>query len=212
MAQKKNRRWMLIILVLLLLGSLASCCGCAGLWHFLPGMLARAFTQATPVTAPTVDPDPSVGPRLERALETGGAVAVSGQDLVQLVKPWEEEEIHTFWVDVGPDDRLAFTLSVYFDEIDRYFNIQAQGGMEIEHGWFTDFTVDELEISGWDLGQYVTGQQLAEHANRSAADQRAQDPDVALAMDQIEHLWLQDGALQIELAAGGWEAWQGMRR
>ena len=212
MAQKKNRRWLLILLVLFALGSLACCCGCAGLWHFLPDMLIAAFTEDGPLQAPVVDPDTSVGPRLERSLEQGGVVAITGEQFVQLVEPWENEEIYAFWIDVRPDDNVDFALSVSFPEIDRYLNIKATGAMEIEHGWFTDFTIGEAELSGWDLGQYVQGQQLAEHANRSAADQRAQDPQVGLAMDQIEHLWIADGAVQLELAPGGWEVWKAMER
>jgi hypothetical protein len=208
MAEKKRGCLLPLLLAVLVLGSLASCCGCAGLLHFLPDILARAFTEDSVLKAPVLDPDATVAPRIERALEAGGAVRVTGEDLVQLVEPWEEEELYAFWVEVNEDDEVELTLSVWFSEIDRYLNLQATWGMEIEHGWFTDFTVSELEISGWELGQYMRGQQLAEHANRSMADQRSQDPDVALVMDQIEHLWIQDGAIHLELAPGGWEAWQ----
>ena len=206
--KKKGGRWLLILLVLVVLGSLACCCGCAGLWHFMPHMLVQTFTEDGPLKAPVVDPDPAVAPRLERAFEAGGPVAITGQEMVQLVEPWDDDEISTFWVDVDDEDRMEFALSVWFEEIDRFLNVQTTGTLEIEHGWFTDLTIDELEVSGWDLGQYVLGQQLAEHANRSAADQRAQDPHIADAMDQIDHLWIDDGALWIELAPGGWEAWE----
>jgi len=211
MANKKNFRWMLLLLVLALLGSLACCCGCAGLWHFLPDMLIAAFTEDSALKVPVVDPDPGVAPRLERDLDAGGEVSISGAEIVQLVEPWNDDELDAFWVDVRDDD-LDLVLSVYFDDIDRFLNLHATFALEIEHGWFTDFTVDDLEISSWDLGQYFSGEQLAEHANRSAADQRAQDPQVGLALDQIEHLWLEDGVIKVQLAPGGWQAWKGMDR
>jgi len=210
MANKKNLRWVWILLVLALLSSLACCCGCAGLWHFLPDMLIAAFTEDSALKAPVVDPDPGAGPRLEGAFEAGGSVAITGEELVQLVEPWDDEEIYAFWVDVREDDNIEFVLSVYFDEVDRFVNLQTTFAIEMEHGWFTHLTVDELEISGWDVGQYVRGQELAEHANRSAADQRSQDPEVGRALDQIEHLWIADGAIRVELAEGGWQLWQGM--
>ncbi len=212
MANKKNFRWVLVLLVLAMLGSLACCCGCAGLWHFLPDMLIAAFTEEGPLKAPVVDPDPTVGPRLERTLAAGEPVAITGEDFVQLVEPWEDEELYAFWVDVRPDDNVELALSVYIADIDRFLNIQAVGAMEIEHGWFTSFTCEEAELSGWELGQYVRGEQLAEHANRSAADQRSQDPQVAEMLDQIEHLWIADGAVHLQLAPGGWETWKRSRQ
>jgi hypothetical protein len=211
MAEKrKGSRILLIILALCVLGALASCCGCAGLWHFLPDMAIAAFTEDGPLKAPVVDPDPSVAPRLERALEAGGPVRLTGDDLVQLVEPWNEEDLFAFWVGVHGDDSVELDLSVWIEDIDRYLNLQVRGSCEIEHGWFTDFSVDQLEVSGWSFGQYMAGQQLAEHGNRSLADQRAQDPAVGLAMDQIEHLWVEDGAIHLELVPGGWDVWKAM--
>lgn len=211
MAEKKKRGCLLpLLLALFVLGGLASCCGCAGLWLFLPDMLVRAFTEEGALKAPVVNPDASVAPRIERALELGGRLSVTGEDLVQLVEPWEEDELYAFWVEVNPDDSVALDLSAYIEDVDRFINLEATWSMEVEHGWFTDFTVDECEISGWDLGQYIRGQQLAEHANRSMADQRSQDPDVGRFMDQIEHLWIADGAIHLELVEDGWEVWQRM--
>jgi hypothetical protein len=205
---KKRKPWLLIVLVLMLLSSLACCCGCAGLWHFLPDILVQAFTEEGPLKAPVVDPDPDAAVRLERALEAGGTVRVTGEEIVQLVEPWEEEELYAFWLHVDEQDQLEFVLSAHIAELDRYVNVQARGACEIEHGWFTGFTMDQLVVSGWDIGGYMAGEQLAQHANRSMADQRAQDPNVGLAMDQIERLWLEDGAIAIELAPGGWEVWK----
>ncbi len=210
MAKKKRLLWLWILLVLALMGSLAMCCGCGGLVYFLPDMLVQAFTESGPLKAPVTDPDPTVGPRLERAFEQGGTVRVTGEELVQLVEPWEEDEIYAFWIDVREDDNIDFALSVYFPELDRYLNLQTTGAFEIEHGWFTDFTCDTIELSGWDWSEYLWGQQLAEHANRSMADQRSQNPDVAPFMDQIDHLWIEDGAINIELAPGGWDVWESM--
>jgi hypothetical protein len=211
MAEKKKRGCLLpLILAIFVLGGLASCCGCAGLWYALPGMLAHAFTEEGALKAPVVDPDSSVAPRIERALETTGTLRVNGVELVQVVEPWEEEELYAFWVEVHPDDSVELALSVYIEDLDRFINLQTRGSCEIEHGWFTDFTVDEVEVSGWDLGQYMRGQQLAEHANRSVADQRSQDPQVGQFMDQIDHLWIADGTINLELVPGGWEVWQGM--
>jgi hypothetical protein len=209
--KKKNRRWLLLILALMVLTSMACCCGCAGFWHFLPDMLVAAFTEEGPLKAPVVDPDPDVAVRLERAFSAGGEVVVTGEELVQLVAPWEEEELYAFWVQVHEDDTVELALSVHLADIDRFLNVQGRGGVEIAHGWFAHFTMDQLVVAGWDVGQYTRGQQLAEQANRSMADQRAQEPGLAEAMDQIERLWLEDGALHIQLEPGGYEVWKGMR-
>ena len=143
------------------------------------------------------------GNRIE--IQSGGPVRITGEEIVQLVEPWEEEDLYAFWVDVRPDDTVDFALSAHFPEIDRFLNLTAQAGFEMEHGWFTDFTVEELKLGDWDLGQYTRGQQLAENANQSMANQRSQDPDVARALDQIDHLWIEDGAIWVELAPDGWE-------
>jgi hypothetical protein len=209
--KKKNRRWLLIMLVVAVLGSMACCCGCAGFWHFLPDMLVAAFTEEGPLKAPVVDPDPDVGPRLERAFADGEQVSVTGDELVQLVEPWEEEELYAFWVGVHPDDTVELALSVHIPDIDRFLNVQVRAGLAIEHGWFSHFVIDEMVVSGWDAGQYMRGEQLAEQANRSMADQRAQKPEVAMAMDQIEALWIADGAIHIQLEPGGYELIKGMR-
>ncbi len=213
MAVKKKRgRWLLITLVLMVLLSMACCCGCAGFWHFLPQMAIAAFTEEGPLKTPVVDPDPGVGERLERAFQAGGPVRITGEEMVQLVEPWEDEELYALWVDVRPDDTVDFALSVHFDDIDRYLNLQMKGGFELEHGWFTDFTMEELQLGPWDIGQYTKGQQLADQANQSMANQRAQDPQVARSLDQIERVWIEDGAIWIELADGGWEELGRMRR
>ncbi len=209
---KRRGRPLLIVLVLLVALSMACCCGCAGFWHFLPDIFVAAFTEEGPLKAPVVDPDPEVGDRLERAFAAGGPVQVTGEEIVQLVEPWNEEELYAFWVDVRPDDTVDFALSVHFPEIDRFLNVQVQSGFEMERGWFTDFTVEEMKLGTWDLGQYVRGQQLAENANQSMANQRSQDPDVARALDQIDHLWLEDGALWVELAPDGWDELRRMRQ
>ncbi|MFH1469939.1 MAG: hypothetical protein ABIO70_36480 [Pseudomonadota bacterium] len=208
----KRRRWPLILLVLVLLGGLATCCGCAGLWHFFPDILIAAFTENQPLTAPTVASDPLVEDRLEQRFAAGGPVVISAEELMQLVDPQGEEQIDAFWLEIHPDDSVEVTLSVRLDDEDLWFNVHGVGSFELEHGWFTHMAIDDLVAGGWDLGQYMTRQELAQQANQSLANQRAQDPDMAAALDEVEHLWVEGGVLYVELAEGGYERFKALRR
>lgn len=201
----KRRRWPLIVLVVFLLGFLACCCGCAGIWHFLPEIMVAAFTEGQPLTAPTVPPDPTIADRVQARFEAGGPVTITAEELVQLVDPSSEEQIDAFWIEIHPDDSAEIILSVGIDDQDKWFNLHSIFSFEMEHGWFTHFTVDDLVAGGWDLGQYMAHQELAQQANQSMANQRAQDPQVAATLDEVEHLWFEDGAMHVTLAEGGWE-------
>jgi len=208
----KRRRWPLILLALVLIGGLATCCGCGALWHFLPHIFIAAFTEEQPLTAPSTPSNPFIGDALEARFAAGGPVAITAEELVQLVDPGGDEHIDAFWVEIRPDDTVEVTLSVRLDEDDRWFNLHGSGSFEMDHGWFTHMGIDNLVAAGWDLGQYTAHQELAQQANQSLANQRSQDPNMAAAIDEIERLWVADGALHIQLAEGGYERFKALRK
>ncbi len=211
MGESKAGRWLLVSAVIMLLLCLGCCCGCAGFWHLLPDMLVAAFTEELPLEAPTVTPEPRAGERLERRFLLDEPVRISGQELVQLADPQGDDELHSFWVEFGPDGRAELVLSVWAEEFDGYFNLRTVGELELEHGWFTHMSFDELVVSGWDLGQYMAGEELAQHANRSLADQRAQNPEMSMVMDEIERIYVDGDALVVELAPGGYQRLRALR-
>ncbi len=208
MASRKGGvgRWILISLVCLLLATMLCCCSGGILLWMSPSLFLNWFIQDEPLSAPSVAPNPDIAKDLavRFAADDGSTVQITGEELTQLGDPGTNEELEVFWVDFD-DDRFEFVVSVRMDDgdLDGYLNIAASGATTIERGWFTRLEMDSFDLGPMELGQYLVGQELSADANRSMADQRAQDPEVALVLDQIDRLEVKDGAMEITLTPGG---------
>lgn len=200
-------KWLLFAALALLLGTSAFCCGGVLMLDRLPGFLFGLVTEEQPLAVAEVPPDDGAEQRLVERFEAGGPVEITGAELVQLVDSAHDPSLVAFWV--GIEDGTA-TIDASFRPPDDtlpegYVNLHAVGTMKVEQGWFTHVGVDELTLSTWDLGQYVRGQELAPNANQSLANERAKDPNVALAFDQIERLETEGDHIVIELTPDGWQ-------
>jgi len=215
MAKRKSSagRWLLIAFSCMLLATVICCCSGAVLIYMSPSLLLNWIVEDEPLTAPTIESSPNIQAKLNKRFKAGGVVTVQCSELVELADPAGSEDIDVFWLECT-DDQADLTLSVHLDDPDApaqgYLNFRARGALTMEHGWFTHLELDILDVGPWELGEYMVGQEMSPDANRSLADQRAQDPKMGQALDQIERLEFTNGALEVELVEGGWEVLRGM--
>lgn len=217
MANRKGGvgRWLLIAFACLLLATVICCCSGGVLLYMSPSLLLNAMVEDEPLTAPTIDARSGMKAKLVKRFKAGGVVTIPCSEMVEMVDPVGSEDIDVFWVECS-GDRAEVTFSVLLDDPDApaegYINIHAEGGLTMEHGWFTNLEIDTFDLGPWELGEYTAGQDMSADANRSLADQRSQDPQVGVALDQIERLEFVNGALEVELVEGGWDVLEGMQK
>ncbi len=217
-APPKKGPWKGILLggcvVLLLLGLLL-CCGGVVLVLFLPGQLAQwavtTFVDDAPLPAPTArweEPElEALAERLAADLEDDRTVALTGEEFSQLMTgAIDDPQLTVFHVTVDDQDKVAFDLSYQIDPTQQqWFNMHMKGDVEMEDGWFTEFTIDEWEAGSFDLGPYMAGQDLTADANQNLAQQKVQDPQVAELVAMVEHLGIENGLITLTVTEEGIE-------
>ena len=211
MPEKKSNKLTVILgcLGLLVLLSLLACCGGgAALFLVGPGLLVGLVVDDEPLPVKVVKWDEGrvemLEDRLATQMLTDRTIELTGDELTQLVISEDTGQLVAFRVDIDAQGRGVMDLSVQLEPSQpQYFNIHTVGDFEIEDGWFTDFTVDTLDVGKFDIGQYVAGQQLKDNVNQSLSQQRVQDPEVGEAFDMIELLTIEDGQFVLTLSDEG---------
>lgn len=212
MAEKNKGNKLTVILgclgLLILLSLLACCGGGAALFLVGPGLLVGLVVSDEPLPVQVVKWDEGRVEMFEDQLATemlsDRTIELTGDELTQLVISEDTGQLVAFRIDIDDQERGVLDMSVQLDPSQpQYFNMHAVGDFEIEDGWFTEFTVDTLDIGKFDIGQYVAGQQLKDNVNQSLAQQRVQDPEVGQAFDMIELLTIEDGQFVLTLTDEG---------
>lgn len=215
MSESNGRgRFLLIVLVVLLVLSAACCCGGFFFLRSLPSILLDLVTEDQPLSLAEVPRKPNMDKKLGERFEAGGPVHITGEELVQLVDPQKSDVVDAFMVEIE-GDKATVDMSLHVEGeglTEGYVNIHATGAATIEHGWFTHLVFDDLKVASYDLGQYIAGQDLSTNANQSLANSRADNPEAAVVLDEIEHLEFADGELVVELQEGGWERIQASQK
>lgn len=187
-------------------GSVLLCGGLVAVVAASPWLLVHLVAQDAPLDIPKVEVSESeriaVGQRVCTELARQGSTQVSGDELTQLMLTGPDAPQ---LVRIAADgEQAVFDLSVETEPGNgKWINVHGRGGMAMEHGWFVRFTMDELTIGGFDLGQYTAGQDLMAQANQNLAQQRAQNPEQYAAMDSIDRLSVEGGVFTMALAEGG---------
>jgi hypothetical protein len=211
-AEKNKGNKLTVILgclgLLILLSLLACCGGGAALFLVGPGLLVGLVVSDEPLPVQVVKWDEGRVEMFEDQLATemlsDRTIELTGDELTQLVISEDTGQLVAFRIDIDDQERGVLDMSVQLDPSQpQYFNMHAVGDFEIEDGWFTEFTVDTLDIGKFDIGQYVAGQQLKDNVNQSLAQQRVQDPEVGQAFDMIELLTIEDGQFVLTLTDEG---------
>lgn len=205
MAERRRGGCFLLFLAVMIFSTFICCCGCAGLFQALPELFLEALTVQDPLVVPQVDPAPDLKADLARRFGTDEPVYLSGEELVQLVDPGHSPNVKAFWIDFDAADHILVDVSWRVPETASFVNVHAAAQVRLEHGWFTLLRFDALRVGAWDIGQHIAGREMASDANRSLADQRSKDSDMAVVLDQVESLYVQDGRLRVDLVEGGWE-------
>lgn len=212
MPEKKKSNKLTVILgclgLLILLSLLACCGGGAALFLVGPGLLVGLVVSDEPLPVQVVKWDEGRVEMLEDQLAaemlSDRTIELTGDELTQLVISEDTGQMVAFRIDIDDQERGVLDMSVQLDPSQpQYFNMHTVGDFEIEDGWFTDFTVDTLDIGKFDIGQYVAGQQLKDNVNQSLAQQRVQDPEVGKAFDMIELLTIENGQFVLTLSDEG---------
>ncbi len=212
MPEKKKGNKLIVILGclgLLILLSLLACCGGIGAVFLIgPGMLVGLVVQDEPLPVQVVKWDEArvehIEDRLAQEMLTDRTIELTGEELTQLIISGDTGQMVAFRIDIDDQGRADMDMSIQLDPTQpQYLNIHTVGDFTIEDGWFTDFTVDEIDIGKFDLGQYLAGQQLKDDVNQSLAQQRVQDPQVAQTFDWIELLTIEDGQIILTLTEEG---------
>lgn len=86
-----------------------------------------------------------------------------------------------------------------------WFNLHARGSLTMEKGWCTAASIEELDVSGWELGPMVAGEeaQLVRSLNQSLANQRAEDPEIGDKLDAIERFTVEGDAVVLTVTPEG---------
>jgi hypothetical protein len=171
-----------------------------------PSLLLRLVTSDAPLPLPPVHADAAqrttITTRMCAELAGTGTTRVSGSELTQLFAGAEGAPGRVR-IDVDVEDRAVLDYSGELEPgSDRWINVHGKGGMRMEHGWFEHFTVDELTVGDWDLGQFTHGQELAMQANQNLAQQRAQKPQDFAALDAFEAIAVERGGVTLVAAPG----------
>ena len=211
MPEKKSNKLTVILgcLGLLVLLSLLACCGGgAALFLVGPGLLVGLVVDDEPLPVKVVKWDEGrvemLEDRLATQMLTDRTIELTGDELTQLVISEDTGQMVAFRIDIDAQGRGDLDMSIQLDPTTpQYLNIHTVGDFTIEDGWFTDFTVDEIDIGKFDLGQYVAGQQLKDNVNQSLSQQRVQDPEVGEAFDMIELLTIENGQFVLTLTEEG---------
>ena len=190
--------WLLVVAVLLMS---CCCCGSGIALMFSPQLAISQIVDDHPLPGgvPGNAASPETRAALREDLRTDGKIAWSPEELLAAMPP-PGSTVETLTMAIDGQDRLALDLSLRLDpQTDQYVNVHYLGGFRMEHGWFTHLDCDELLVGGWELGGYLTGQELAQHANRSLADQRVQHPETGAALDGVELATIEGGKVVLEL-------------
>jgi hypothetical protein len=200
-------------LVVLLVGVLVCCGGGIAALALGPEALAKLavnlFVDDAPLPAPTARWDEAdveaLGVRLEASIDEDRTLSLTGEEFSQLVLHGiDDPQLTVFYVSVDEKERISSDISYQLDPAQQqWVNMHVVGTMEMEDGWFTEFTIDEWTIGTFDLGQYMAGQDLTADANQNLAQQKAQDPEVEAATDMVEYLGVEDGRLVLTLTEEG---------
>jgi hypothetical protein len=207
MANKKGAGCGVLVLGTLVLsvGATALCCGGGVVLLWLsPRMFLEMMVEPQPLAVAMPAPDP-VAAEASRARICGDILAVrpttvSGDELTQFGLEGAIPELKVFRAQIAGDD-LTMDVSVEL-EPGQYINLHGKGGFTMDHGWFTDSTFDEATFSGWDLGGYVVGQQLAPDMNRSLANERAKTPELGPLLDAWDTVAVRGGVIELVPNAG----------
>lgn len=180
------------------------CCGLGlALLMLSPGLLAGFFLADQPLPLETTERKPLIG-AVER---TAACAALLGTGRASLppetVARWLVEDADPGLTVLRFDaegEEGALAVSIATDESPpRYLNVQLDAAFTMQRGWFTDLRLSRLVLRDHDWSGFLAGQQLAEHANRSLADQRAQDVDLGPSLDSVRLMKIEDGELVLEL-------------
>lgn len=209
MAERRSgcARWLLGCFGLLAVSTVLCCCGGFITLRFFPMVFLSFLVEDQPLAGAVPEPAP-VATKLERALQcvslvTTGSARISPEAMTRILVREREPKLRVLQLGAEGDE-ASLDLSVATDETPaRYFNLSLQGSFTLEQGWFTDLRFSRAVVSGHDLSRWLVGQQLAQQANQSMANQRSQNPDVGPTLDSIERFTVSDGAFQVSLASGG---------
>jgi hypothetical protein len=191
----------------LVVGSI-TCCGGGTVAFVLvlvlaPGLLLRLVEEGQPLQVASVARDPVRIADVQARVDASKAdhtvpLRITGEELTMWAFPTPVPEVPVLNIAIDAQDNAVMDVSFQPDVTDaHYVNVHLRGTFAMEHGWFTSAAMDQFTISGWDLGPYLVGQDLTAQANKSMADQRAQDPKVDAAMQQIGTLGIHGGAFDL---------------
>ncbi len=202
-------------LVVLLVSVLVCCGGGIAALALGPDALVKlainVFVDDAPLPAPTARWDEAeveaLADRLTVGLDEERTITLTDEEFSQLVLGGvDDPQLTVFHVTVDENEKVSADISYQLDPAQQqWVNMHMVGTMEMEDGWFTEFTVDEWTIGSFDLGQYMAGQDLTADANQNLAQQKAQDPDVQQATDMVEYLGIEDGKIKLTLTEEGIE-------
>jgi len=201
---KGANKWFTIGCVAFIGVGLLCCCGGVGILAISPQLLLGLLFEKEPLPVQTWQWSESdveaLEDRLAADMEREQRIALTGEELTQIVLSGDTGELEAFRIDIDEQDRAVVDISIRTeDPKPRYMNIHAVGEMTIENGWFTHLVVDEMEFGRFDLGQYIAGQDITDDANNSLAQQRVSDPEVGDNLDKIELLTVRDGQFELVL-------------
>lgn len=198
--------------VLLLLGSFALMCGgsivlAVVLFLFGPSMLWSWFSEDQPLAVAPVDRSPEAVAAIDQRVSDALAsperrVVLTGPELTAWLMPTVEAELPVFRLDVDAKDRAVLDLSFQPDPaVQEYVNVHMVGAFELDGGWATSATIDELVVGPMDLGPYLAGQDLTGDVNQNLAKQRAQEPEFDAALKQVDRLSIEGGTFVLVVTA-----------
>ncbi len=209
MAEKKASKWFIGgCIVFVLVGFFACCGGAAALLIGGPQILIGLVLDKEPLDVEPVSWSPAEVEALEdrlavEMLETR-TIQLTGRELTQLVLSGEDTDLAVFRIDIDEQQRAVLDLSIETEDAKpRYINIHGVGDFTLENGWFTELTVDEMDIGSFDLGQYIAGQDITDDANQNLAQQRVQDPTLGETLDSVELLTIEDGQFKLVMTQEG---------
>ena len=210
MAEGSRTRWLTGCLGCLGLLALLCCCGGGIATWQMPAIFVALFTDDAPLPIQGVTPDPVRAAQVKAgvcgALAREGQTSIAAEDLALLALGEGNRDISALRMDPSGEGLL---FQAAFDTQGKgYVNVIFGGSFALERGWFTDVRIDHANLSSWDLAPYMRGQQLAQNANQSLANQKSQDPSLQGELDRFEKVWTEGGTLHLKMAPGGLDGWR----
>lgn len=214
MAQpQRSRRWIGWALGLFGLAWIGICAGLLLAVGLGPSLLAGWLIDEQPLPGPGIEDDPAaalaIAERICPAVGRGEEVTVSGEEAARIAlasMPGDQADLSHVSLHVDPRGEASLALSVELPDEQggepKYLNVRLDGGFALEHGWFTAARVDRLDLGSYALGRWLAGQDLTEQFNQQAANQRAQDPELAGALAAVESLRTAPGGFVFAMPEG----------